>query len=437
MNLTRYSNHNRFHTSLEAFFQDDPHLSTLSTRPYQYESHWWEALSLDGKGYFQPGIYMLTGGRQVGKSTSCKQLIKHSLLKNQYQPQNMLYLPCDEIYDASDLSQILRLFFESTCGEPFFLIIDEVTFVQNWERTIKALADEGYFKKGFCLLTGSDTLILKEAAMSFPGRRGMADLVDFHLYPLSFREYVDLRAPGAISEKYQTYFHDYLICGGYLPAINDLAEFNEIQPATYLTYEQWIRGDFLKQRKNEETLLNVLLALMTIGVSQVSYTKLAQKIGIIHKDTCIDYCRLLERMDVMISLQAFDQNKQQGSPRKDQKFHFQDPFIYNTIFRWLTKEGYLGLDKREENLVEACVASHCHRLCKTFYFKGQGEIDVIYLKNHEPHAVEIKWASQIRPNDLKMLKHFSHRILLSKNTTGQIDETNLIPVSQYLYELAM
>lgn len=121
MNVIRYSNHNRFHISLEAFFQEDPHLSTLSTRPYQYESHWWETLSLDGKGCFQPGIYMLTGGRQVGKSTSCKQLIKHSLLKNQYQSQNMLYLPCDEIYDASDLSQILRIFFESTRGASFYL----------------------------------------------------------------------------------------------------------------------------------------------------------------------------------------------------------------------------------------------------------------------------------------------------------------------------
>ena len=53
----------------------------------------------------------------------------------------------------------------------FLLIIDEVTFVKDWDRVIKALADEGLFEHGLCILTGSDCLILKEAAQRFPGRR--------------------------------------------------------------------------------------------------------------------------------------------------------------------------------------------------------------------------------------------------------------------------
>ena len=43
------------------------------------------------------------------------------------------------------------------------------------------------------MLTGSDMLILGEARMRFPGRRGRADEVDFHLYPLSFAETVHLK----------------------------------------------------------------------------------------------------------------------------------------------------------------------------------------------------------------------------------------------------
>ncbi len=124
------------------------------------------------------------------------------------------------------------------------------------------------------------------------------------------------------------YFKNYLLCGGYLRAINDLAQYGEITQGTFLTYEQWLRGDFLKQGKHEETLLALLRTLLQIGVSQISYSTLTQKMGLVAKETCIDYCRLLERMDVLFNLQAFDQNKKLGFPRKARKFHFFDPFIY-------------------------------------------------------------------------------------------------------------
>ena len=42
------------------------------------------------------------------------------------------------------------------------------------------------------MLTGSDAVIIQEARMRFPGRRGKASQVDYHLYPLSFYELLDL-----------------------------------------------------------------------------------------------------------------------------------------------------------------------------------------------------------------------------------------------------
>src|SRR3990167_7875766 len=373
--LQRYMKHNQFSINLTEFIEKDPHLARLHRMRYQYLPHWWDKLNLDTSG-----IYILTGGRQVGKSTSCKLLIKQVLENKQYKPDNIFYLPCDEIFDAKDLSQQLRTFLQQCGNEKFLLIIDEITYIPHWERVIKALADEGCFENGLCLLTGSDSLILKEAAMAFPGRRGNATQVDFHFYPLSFREYVLLLEPNNKPDNtmLDNIFQQYLKCGGYLKAINDLAQFNEVSPATLLTYQQWIRGDFIKQGKNEKSLLSILQALVTIGVSPISYSSLTQKIGLLSKETCIDYCRLLERMDVLIELQAYDQNKQQGFPRKDRKFHFADPFIYRAIRQWLQEEKFITNGEiNQSHLVEACVASHCARHAKSFYFKGQGEIDVI------------------------------------------------------------
>ena len=318
------------------------------------------------------------------------------------------------------------------------LIIDEVTFVKDWDRAIKAIADEGYFTRGLCLLTGSDTLILKEAAMRFLGRRGNASQIDFHIYPLMFSDYVDLVHSGKSPDIKQLayYFNDYLQCGGYLRAINDLGEHNKILPATVLTYEQWICGDFLRHHKKEETLLMILHTLLVTSVSQISYSKLTQKVGLIAKDTLIDYCHLLERMDILIHLQAFDQNKKQGFPRKDRKFHFFDPFIYRTVLNWLKKEGYLNDIQIEAALVEACVASHCCRFGKVFYFKGQGEIDVIWLLRKKINAIEVKWSENIKPADLKMLKQFKNSMVLTKLLVkGEYNEIASQPIVQFLYEL--
>ncbi|ACJ18121.1 ATP-binding protein [Coxiella burnetii] len=431
--LESYAIHNLFRESLNAFKQLDPHLRELSELRYQYSPHWWEPLTPN-----TPGIYILTGGRQVGKSTSCKLLIRDWLEKKWLPPKQIFYLPCDEIQDAKTLGEILRSFLDEASNQSFLLIIDEVTFVGNWDRVIKALADEGHFKRGLCLLTGSDTLILKEAAMRFPGRRGKASQTDFHVYPLLFSEYVNLLSPQKepTIEMLATFFKNYLQAGGYLRAINDLAEYNEITTATYATYEQWIRGDFLKKGKNEDTLLAVLQALQTVGVSQISYSSLTRKIGLVSKETCIDYCRLLERMDILINLQAFDPNKKQGYPRKDRKFHFADPFITHTVSHWLQREGYLNSMVTENTLVEACVANHCHRLAKTFYFKGKGEVDIIWLTKRIVQAIEIKWATKILPHDLKTLKQFKNRIILTKTPhTGKIDNTQTMPVFQFLYEI--
>lgn len=433
--LEKYLSHNRFKENIRTFNQLDPHLLAVSQLKYQHRLDWWTQMDLN-----TPGIYILTGGRQIGKSTSCKLLIRHCLQKKLFSPEEILYLPCDEIFDAKELAETIRFFFNKIVGQRFLLIIDEITFVQGWERIVKALAEEGFFRQGLCLLTGSDTAMLKEAAMWFPGRRGEAARTDFHLYPLCFAEYVRLRAPKAKldTKRLYAFFQDYLLCGGYLRAINDLAQYGKVKQATYSTYEQWIRGDFLKRKKNDDILVAVLNVLLTVGVSQISYSKLTQKIGLIVKETLIDYCRFLERMDILINLQAFDQNKKQGFPRKNRKFHFTDPFIYRTLLHWLKREGYLNsLSLAESTCVEACVASHCSRFAKTFYFKGQGEVDVIWLQGKRVQAIEVKWAEQVRANDLKMLKQFKNSMILTKTSeTGMIENIQSMPVYQFLWQLA-
>ena len=101
--LLKYQPHNLFKQDIAWFSQADPQLCALSELKYQYFPEWWKNLALD-----TPGIYILTGGRQIGKSTACKLLIKHCLEKNLFKPSQILYLPCDEVSFVANTKVLYR-----------------------------------------------------------------------------------------------------------------------------------------------------------------------------------------------------------------------------------------------------------------------------------------------------------------------------------------
>ena len=107
--------------------------------------------------------------------------------------------------------------------------------------------------------------------MRFPGRRGQASIVNFHLYPLSFREVLGLKHP-TISKPDITClfdeFQNYLIHGGYLTAINDYARDKRILNATLMTYADWVRRDMLKRGKQEHYLKEIIGAILKHRFSQ-------------------------------------------------------------------------------------------------------------------------------------------------------------------------
>ena len=84
--LETYANHNQFIKGLKNFTKLDPHLNALSQLKYQHSADWWKELKLN-----ESGIYILTGGRQIGKSTSCKLLIKHCLQKKLLSKDSMFF----------------------------------------------------------------------------------------------------------------------------------------------------------------------------------------------------------------------------------------------------------------------------------------------------------------------------------------------------------
>ena len=449
----RFSPHNLHLESLNIFTQQDPNLRALTNQKLVHRSS-----LLDDLPQGEAGIYTITGGRQIGKTTLLKQWMKQ-IIKNNVSPESVLYLTGELIDDHHALVRIVT---ESLKQRLQYLLIDEITYIRNWDKGIKYLADIGSFENVMLVLTGSDLVVIKEARMRFPGRRGLSDNVDFHLFPLSFYEYVnlnnqiksdgisDLIKDGANASKdlvniLHKEFDNYLVHGGFLTAINDMAIHNRILPATFATYSDWIRGDMLKKNKLEHNLKDILLGVIKRIGSQITWNALSRELTIDHPKTISDYIEILQSMDVLYVQSALLEDKLAAAPKKAKKVIFSDPFIFHATNAWLNpcKDPFEMLLRPQvespescSKIVESCVVNHYQRKFPVFYIKAKAEVDIAYVNKERFWPIEVKWTGQLRPKELKqILKYSNGKILTKTQITGKIQGIPTEPVPLNLLRL--
>ena len=453
----RFSAHNTHLEDPDLFMNRDPHMKQLQKQILVHRSSLLSQLP-----YHRPGIYTIGGGRQVGKTTLIKQWMT-DLLHDGIVPECIIYMTGELIDDHHSLVMLIsETLTEMPEMDLRYIFLDEVTYIRNWDKGIKYLADVGMLENVIIMLTGSDLALIKEARMLLPGRRGHADTVDFHLYPLSFLETVKLKKsfskeeldqltnsiiePTTLSiNKLFEAFNLYLIHGGFLTAINDMAKHDRILPSTFVTYSDWIRGDVLKRGKQEHYLREILTAIIKRYGSQITWNSLASDLSIDHPKTVSDYVALLESMDAVFIQFALIEDKLTAAPKKARKLMFADPFIFHAIRAWLNSGPdpyhrqvvpFISDPNGSARLVEACVATHYRRSFPTYYIKAKGEVDIAYVDQNRFWPLEIKWAQQIRPKDLKQIvKYRNSRILSKSRQFGNIHGVPVEPLPLALLRL--
>ncbi len=147
---------------------------------------------------------VLSGPRQVGKSTLVLQIIKH-LLGRGVPPDHILYVQFDELTELLKLRQpILQIvsWFEQNilrktlnqaaqAGQLVYLFLDEVQNLSEWAPQLKHLVDTSDVR---VLVTGSSALRIEQGRDSLAGR-----ITTLEMGTLFLREIMALRREGELS----------------------------------------------------------------------------------------------------------------------------------------------------------------------------------------------------------------------------------------------
>ncbi|MDZ7264089.1 MAG: ATP-binding protein [candidate division KSB1 bacterium] len=356
-------------------------------------------------------IYILRGPRQVGKTTYLKDLVR-KLVSRGILPRDILYLSLDLFTSRRELRNAIQYFLETRRDAPHvYLLLDEITSIDDWNLELKFMADQGLLNNGTLIATGSSAVKLKQKAELLPGRGLEGN--EYYIKPLNFREFA-IQSIDFISEhlsasqfqnallklkpvllssklKFDRNFDDmrdvieqlipfktnlgylfrlYLTTGGLPGVINHyfLNRFSnqkdQIENAIAEIFIRDVVGDLTRFQKQEAIGRQMLKAIISRFGSRYSFSNLSREIERNHITT-IDYLDFMEDSFICFSFYAYDFNTKSIKSKGDKKVYFFDPFVFHSIKSYLQGEGIWNVINRTfENeellstLVEGIAISH-------------------------------------------------------------------------------
>jgi predicted AAA+ superfamily ATPase len=290
-----------------------PHVDNLKSIPFVFEQDF--GLSVLPS---EPGIILVRGPRQYGKSTWLEQQI--ALTVKQFGKGTALYLNGDEIKDVQQLMEEIRvllgLFVPNSKIKRLF--IDEITAVLNWQKAIKRLADAGELNEILLVTTGSKASDLRRGVERLPGRKGKLARTNYIFTPISYKTFKD--ACGDIFKE-DTLFA-YILSGGSPIGANALASTGRLPEYVISIMSDWIFGEFSAAGRSRAHLLAMFQSLYRMACTPIGQAKLARESGFANNTVAHEYIELLSDLMTVIPAFPYDIDRKITLFRKPCKYHF-------------------------------------------------------------------------------------------------------------------
>ena len=266
----------------------------------------------------EPGLLLVRGARQYGKSTWLQQNIAATIA--QFGPGSALYIDGDHLRDANALVESIRNLLPAYAAKAPVrrLFIDEITAVRDWQKGLKQLLDQGELKRVLVVTTGSKAADLRHGAERLPGRKGKLSRTSYIFTPVTYAEFKRVTAPYI---QHADLLPAYLLSGGSPCASASLALHGHLPDYIIEMVRDWIYGEVSASGRSRPMMVGIMECLMRFSGVPVGQSKLAREAGVANNTVAAGYVELLSDLLSVAPCFTWDEGHQRINRRRPCKFH--------------------------------------------------------------------------------------------------------------------
>lgn len=254
-----------------------------------------------------PFVKILTGVRRCGKSTILKMIIKKLKEEKQVDDEQILNYCFDsmEYEDMTTKELYLEIKSKILQSKKTYLFLDEIQEIEGWEKVVNTLASD--FDVDIYITGSNSRMMSSEISTYLTGR-----YITFHIYTLSFEEYLMFKKSYTILKELKQEFSQYVRLGGF-PATH-LQDYSQDEVYTIVKdiYNSTIFSDIV--RRNPVKKIDQLERVVKYTFNNIGNTFSAKSISNYFKseqrkidnETVCSYLEKLQKAYILHKCSRYD-----------------------------------------------------------------------------------------------------------------------------------
>ena len=254
-----------------------------------------------------PFVKILTGVRRCGKSTILKMIIKKIKKEKNVDDEQILNYRFDsmEYGDMTTKELYLELKSKIIQSKKTYLFLDEIQEIEGWEKVVNTLASD--FDVDIYITESNSRMMSSEISTYLTGR-----YITFHIYTLSFEEYLMFKKSYMTLKDLKQEFSQYVRLGGF-PATH-LQDYSQDEVYTIVKdiYNSTIFSDIV--RRNQVKKIDQLERVVKYTFNNIGNTFSAKSISNYFKseqrkidnETVCSYLEKLQKAYILHKCSRYD-----------------------------------------------------------------------------------------------------------------------------------
>lgn len=330
-----------------------------------------------------PFVKLLTGVRRCGKSTILKMIMEKLQKERNVPAEHIVSYRFDSMeYDDMTAKQMyIELKGRIIQGGKTYLFLDEVQEISGWEKVINSLSSDYDVD---IYVTGSNSRMMSSEISTYLTGR----YVSFHIYTLSFEEYLSFKSEYDTIGDIKTEFANYVRLGGFPATHLKKYEQDEVYTIVRDIYNSTIFSDIVK--RNQLRKIDQLERVVKYTFNNIGNTFSAKSISDYLKaehrkldnETVYSYLEKLEKAYLLHRCSRYDLRGKEIL-KTQEKFYLADVALRYSVL------GY-SEDNVASSLENIVYLELCRRGYNVYVGKfDEGKIDFVAERQNEKIYVQV------------------------------------------------